>query len=474
MQVNEQLSEYIQEQMANADFQLKAYVYNQEEQKNPIRDTFYQLSEYLENFLQGDNNRIFILSGLRGSGKTTLLAQLYHHVICGQDYDKLFLSVDDIKKLMDSSLNEALREYQKITSNRFEKLTRPLILFLDEIQYDEKWAITLKSIFDKSPNVFIFATGSSALKLQEEIDLSRRAVFVDIDPLKFNEYLEIKHSIKIETSLIERLNFIIYESESASQAYKELNKIQSQIELELSKFDILEINKYLKYGTLPFVLRSKNEALIYEEVKKLVNRIVNLDIKDTAKFSADTLNKIPQLIYALADTDNVALDNLSKSLQISRPTLNEILDVLEKSDLLTRIYPYGSHLKQVRRSSKYLFSAAIIRAMYFSYIHNTRKTFLGKVLEDVAVLYFKNFLAKKINTSLTYDKKKDCADFILSWAGSDNLIIEVGLGDKDFKQTANSLKHIKAKYAINISNSELKLSKDQSILSLPLKYFLLT
>ena len=53
------------------------------------------------------------------------------------------------------------------------------------------------------------------------------------------------------------------------------------------------------------------------------------------------------------------------------------------------------------------------------------------------------------------------------------IIIEVGMGDKDKKQIFNSIKKIAADYSLIFSNSELKIDKEMKIISVPLDYYFL-
>ena len=77
-------------------------------------------------------------------------------------------------------------------------LDKPLFLFLDEVQYDASWGIALKSLYDRTNKVFILSTGSAALMLNTNADISRRTIFEKMHPLSFTEFLKIAKS-KFET-----------------------------------------------------------------------------------------------------------------------------------------------------------------------------------------------------------------------------------------------------------------------------------
>jgi len=148
----------------------------------PKRHIFSRIKNYIDNFLEKNEkiNRLIIMPGLRGTGKTTLLYQLYLYLIRKKNITReriLFISVDDLK-----SLNYDLRSCIEIYESKilFEDLVNskePVFLLLDEVNHDPNWALTLKVIYDEYPNIFIIATGSSALELEKETnaDLARRA-----------------------------------------------------------------------------------------------------------------------------------------------------------------------------------------------------------------------------------------------------------------------------------------------------------
>ena len=81
------------------------------------------------------------------------------------------------------SFRDVLDVYEEILQTHLEKkLNEPVFLFLDEVHFDEKWESLLKIIYDKHKKVFVVATGSNALFLNESPDLARRAIYREIPP----------------------------------------------------------------------------------------------------------------------------------------------------------------------------------------------------------------------------------------------------------------------------------------------------
>ena len=470
----EKIIAFLQDQIAQAPFRIKAYVFDEKGKKNPTRNAFVKLKMHVNNYLQGKAEiRWLVMSGLRGAGKTTLLAQLYQDTPAPQNR-KLFLSIDQVTQTFGVSLLEILNVYEELIGTTFERLDEPVFLFLDEVQYDKQWATLLKTIYDRSKKVFIIVTGSSALMLQASPDVARRTIYEKLFPMSFTEYMKIKQNKYEIKDLCKKLRTAVFNSSSAEEVYSLLKTQEKQVRQYWTGIERLEIDRYMQYGTLPFMVALKNEALVYDQIKKTLDRVVSNDIPQIGQFTSDILMRIPMILYAVADSEQLSLNSLTKSLEMSRPTLINILETLVKTETLIRIYPHGSHMSQSRKPSKYLFASPAFRSMYFNFIGSIHKrdNYKGKLLEDTVGLYLNRLLFSRSNTSLTYDNVEGGADFIVR-LGNDYIIIEAGYGEKGFKQVAATGTRIPSRYGLNVSMSPLKISDNKKYVNVPLSYFLL-
>jgi len=470
----EKIIKFLQDQISQADFRAEAYVFDENKKARPKRNIYEKLNKYLIDFFEHKSTaRWIVLTGLRGAGKTTVLSQLYYEKKI-LDARRLNLSVDHIVQILGVSINDVLDAYEDLIGMAMERLDKPLFLFLDEIQYDEKWAITLKSLYDRTNNVFIFVTGSSALALNTNPDIARRAIFEKLFPLSFTEYIKIKTGKQEMRGLGGEVRDIIFNSNSAKDVFAGLGKVESKINEYWIDIERMEVGRYMKYGSLPFMVSLNNEALVYDQINKTLDRIINSDVARTGQFNSETISKIPSILYATADMDQVGHAKLAEIFDISRPKIMEIFSALENTETLIRVYPYGSHLNQAKKPSKYLFASPAFRSMYYNFIGNviSEENYMGKLLEDTIGMYLSRFLFKKINTSLTYDNAQGGADFILGFA-KDKIIIEVGMGDKGIGQVMQTLAKVKAKYGLVVSRSGLNIFENENIVQIPLKYFLL-
>ncbi len=114
--------------------------------------------------------------------------------------------------------------------------------------------------------------------------------------------------------------------------------------------------------------------------------------------------------------------------------------------------------------------------MYFNFIGNTRThdTYKGKILEDTVGLYLNRIFSGKPDTSVTYDSAAGGADFIVRQS-KDMIVLEVGYGDKSFRQVVTTMAKVgvNARYGIVVSQSPLALDEAKNAVSIPLSYFLL-
>ena len=194
---NNKAVEYVQNQINRSEDRLLPYVLKTPTFSYPERHVVIKIKQYVNDFLKGvRGSRWIIVPGLRGVGKTTAMAQTFISAkksLLSKGAHFLYMSADDLitRGLV---LTDALDAYEYILNKPFERLDFPVLLFIDEVQQDKNWAVVLKSLHDKASNIFIFCTGSSAVALQSNPDVARRAQFEKLYPLSFGEYQMLKNN----------------------------------------------------------------------------------------------------------------------------------------------------------------------------------------------------------------------------------------------------------------------------------------
>lgn len=110
---------------------------------------------------------------------------------------------------------------------------------------------------------------------------------------------------------------------------------------------------------------------------------------------------------------------------------------------------------------------------YFTGQESTYLTRQGKLLEDsIGSHLYREFIMRG-QGAMRYDSEQGGADFILQILNNKQIIIEVGMGDKDKKQIMNSMKKINSNYNLIFSSSGLSIDKEFKTVSVPLEYYFL-
>jgi predicted AAA+ superfamily ATPase len=468
---------YIKNRLTVGKETLKAMATGKDGKPLLRRSVALVIDKYLRDFQSGKPEpRWVVVPGLRGVGKTTLLAQLFNTVSCDDDC-KLYLSLDDVIRTLNTSLLEVLEVYEEMLGGKFETLGRKIYLFIDEAQYDNTWGLTLKTIFDRAKNVFVICTGSSALSLQTNPDVARRVAFAKLYPLNFTEYQMIKKRKLPLKNLGSTIRTLIFNSSNAEEMYSKLALCQGRVDEYWQGIYPSEIDEYLKYGSLPSALAIDHEPLIYSQINQTLNSVLNRDVPQLNKFGKETIDKLSQILYSVASHDQTSFNNVASTVGLDFKTVVSVFEALEKTELLIRVYPYGSHETQVKKPSKFLFTSPAFRAMYYNLVGSTISydNYKGKLLEDVVGFYLHRIFSSVPGAILTYDNTKGGADFIIG-PGSDipgKIIIEASLGEKGHLQVEQTLQKTQAKYGLVVSKSKLAICQNKTCVAVPLSFFLL-
>lgn len=478
-----ELKSYISRQISEQAKILRLSTSDQNGKEYLKRYFYYCLEKHVRNFLETHGEpRWIIVPGLRGVGKTTVLAQIFFKYRRMFGRRVLYISLDEIVKKMGSNLFEVLDVYEELLNTSFSELKEDVLLLVDEVHFDPEWQFALKSLYDRSRRVFIISTGSSAIDLNTTTDVARRSRIEKMYPLKFTEYImlsdsinESKDSIQLSPKLGKNIASALFESSNAKEALAELQKLSGTVSNYWQNVDILAIDRYLKFYSIPSVLTNKEDSAIYANLNAVIDRIIEKDIPTLKSFTPEIYSKIPALLVILAGSDTQSLQNLANELKdIEVKTLSTIFRVLEDSELLIRVYPFSlSAPKKVRLPSKYLFLASSLRAALLHLIDSRSIDILhrGKLLEDAVGMYIYRYFKDTIGWTIAYDTEKNGADFIVD-GKLRRIVIETGWNKRTHQQVVNTMHNIKANYGIVISNSS-SLGEQDNVLFIPFEYFFL-
>jgi len=487
----EKLENFYKNWLKNLPKLSEGYIYDNNKNLHPTRYIFSYFKKLINNFLTDKINefeKIVLLPGIRGVGKTTLLMQIYKiekflnpnnywDVRLLKNLSKLdYRFYFDVSKFHfeQITLNEFFKFFEKVNNFNFVSLDKKIILLLDEVHFDENWSLFLKVLFDNikgHKNLLVIATGSSALNLKISADLMRRATLQELFPMKFNEYLILKHSIYPVKNLSEYLKESLFNSKNAKEVFAKLKNKQLEVDRFFANLPFDCEDDFFKNGGFPFVARLQNEIEIIERIKNVINGIISKDILTLKKFKTETISKINDLIYLLANSDLISYEKLLNTLRIENiRTLNALLDVLIMSGILIRVKGYGKTYGSTRKTPKYLFITPSLRNAVLGGIFI--QGIEGKKLEDYFTLIFEKDLNKKLAYSLSYDTAEGGADFILTLNDRSNIVIEVGFNKEETNQVEFTMKKVKSRYGLVFGSTKLELVNN-SIVKIPLRFLML-
>jgi predicted AAA+ superfamily ATPase len=469
------IQDFIAQQADFAQFRAQSFVNNANNQKKPQRSLYNKLFSYYKDFVDGETtNRLISLTWLRWSGKTTLLFQLFTEIEWENQCDVLFFSVDHIKSTLSIQLSDVLNWYEKFKGISFSQLSRPLCIFIDEAQFDAQVLKTLYALISSTEKVFVFAAGTPALLKQCDSILSH-IISETLHPLSSAEYLKItKQKYKIP-GLGSSIRDAILFSDTSEDLYRALQLVAPEINTYYKWAVLGDYYRYLCYGSFPHLIDINEESMVYEQMQRTLDRILYKDLA-YAKFHPDTVALIPSMLFALSHMESCNIKKMAEEFNFSRSKMSEILDALENSGLLRRIYAYWPYLGEVvsRRSSKYLFATPAFRILNYRMLSellldSNKKS---KIMEDVVAMYFHKAFDRVGKWILAYDANVWWADMIVEV--DESLIpIQIEWNTEWYKEVAQTMKKYPSKYGIIISENQLGHDKDAGIVKIPLRMFLL-
>ena len=247
--------------------------------------------------------KAIVIIGARQVGKTTMLRNLI-----GNMENTLWLNADENivrDRLTDASLNTL----KNIVGNY-------KIIVIDEIQRIKNAGLLLKILVDNFKNIQFIATGSSALEIADTI----------FEPLTGRQFLFHLYPFSIS----------------------ELYDTQSPFEIEQ------ELQFHLVYGNYPEV--SIKRDLAEEILRNLSQQYLYKDVliwKDIRK--PELLDKLLKLL-AYQIGSEVSIHELANQLHVKSETVENYIDLLEKSYVIYRLKSYATNKrKEVSKMSKILF-----------------------------------------------------------------------------------------------------------------------
>lgn len=423
--------------------------------------------------------RLIVMPGLRGIGKTTILYQLYDYLVNEKEINPkniLYLDVNDLKLSYNVNINDIIDSFiHDIHHTTISSLDYKIFLLVDEAHLDETWAKYARMLYDKTNNIFMVFTGSSALELNQSTSATRRMTIEKLQPCNYKEYLLLKYQIQLET---EPLRDIILKGDknSINKAINCEENIRRQL-LKMGNDSELELKNYIYTKSYPFALNTE-EFEAYEYITNTIDRIIRQDLQSFTQFNNITTTKISQLVSYLATKKpgSTSKQMLSQSLNMDVKTITKIFEVLEDSKLIFPVYAYGSSGKMLKKRNEHFFTTPAIKAALNyrvkRYDLNNNQCY-AVLIENMVASTINNISRDSLSAiGLFYDAERKGVDFLIKM--SDRVIpIEVGIGKKTKGQITKSMNKYKADIGILVSNRTSRIKYENNIIYVPVSTFAL-
>ena len=206
----------------------------------------------------------------------------------------------------------------------------------------------------------------------------------------------------------------------------------------------------MNYGGFPATFNIKFDDIIVSKLWSIISKVITADMVNIFNLNKNNQNLTYKTLVYLASqkSGEISHDKLSNYLDYSKTTINNIINTLEKTQLIFHSEAFGGASKKVKKPWKYNFAAPSIR--------NCINKKFGKTAElqsEYEEILLENLIASNLfNLSINetsfdfnvyYDSQKGGVDFIVQKLFGKPIPIESGIGSKTKRQ-------VKKKQSINI------------------------
>ncbi|OIO21118.1 hypothetical protein AUJ17_03690 [Candidatus Micrarchaeota archaeon CG1_02_47_40] len=339
-------------------------------------------------FAEKDRQKIAIILGPRQVGKTTLLKEL-HKKLGG-----LFLDLDVLENFEKVGSFERLINTLKLNGYE-EKQKGTFYLFLDEFQHYDVMTKIMKNVFDNCKNVKIYASGSSSLKIKEQVQESlagRKSIYY-LYPLDFEEFLWFK------------------EEEEALKQYKNAGKLEGE-DLNLGVLEGL-LCEYLVWGGYPEVVLGRGADEKQDVLKSIFDLYVKKELVNYLKLEDVVGAKRLVEFLAVNNGKKIKYEEAASACALKQYAVRAYMGVLGETFLIKTIRPFFTNKnKELVKMPKAYFLDNGVRNFF---INNFNEV---DIREDAGRL-FESFVMQELikggveELKFWEDKQKREVDFVI-------------------------------------------------------------
>ena len=474
----EEILMYINNELRDIQNTINEELYYDNKQLNS-RNEFNNVKMYIDDFLsRRAPDRFVVLPGLRGVGKSVMLYQIYDYLLKKRNIapdNILYLPCDELYKTFRHDIKKTVEVYIKNKFNAsLRTLSEKFFILVDETQYDAEWALTGKIIYDKSRNIFMIFTGSSAIHLEYNADAARRLEIISIPPLNYTQHLKLKYNNDVG-HLSPSLKELIF-SGNVDNAIMEESKVNALLSNNL-EYNFKDWNFYFRYGGFPSSFEYNSLNRIRNNIVKVTERIITEDMPHIDILNSEDEANANRILRYVAKQQPGEISNVNLANYLKTPVdnVNTIMDFLEKTHLLFHCEPYGGAAKRTKKAWKYYFATSSIRyALAKKTGHPLIDTdeFEGILIENLIASNLFNLFNEDDSFIVYYDaNQKKNVDFLIQNGLDYPIPIEVGRADMKDSQIKYAMDKYGAPYGIVVANNTNTIQKIENVIYIPVKTF---
>lgn len=265
------------------------------------------IKRYYENHFNTiiNKGKVLVLYGSRQVGKTSLVNRMIPDaptVFKGDGNDIAVSEILQSKNL--ATIQNAFKGYE--------------IVFIDEAHKIENIGEGLKLLIDHEPEITIIASGSSSFDLSNKLG----------EPLTGRQNVFILYPVSV-LELVENIGRMGV---------------------------IKQLEQFLIFGTFPETITSENNDQRAQYLRNLRNSFLLRDILELENIRNSS--KLFDLLRLLAFQigNEVSVNELSRSLEIAKQTVERYLDLLEKAFIIKKVQAFSQNLrKEITKAHRYYF-----------------------------------------------------------------------------------------------------------------------
>lgn len=294
-------------------------------------------------------HKAIILLGARQVGKTTLLNALQSR-LTREGKSVRYLNCD-------------LEEERQAVNTTSRTLLDRLVagkgaILIDEVQRLDNPGLTLKILVDLYPKLMILVTGSSSFELRSQVNeaLTGRYIDFQLAPLSLAEVLQYAGVV-------------------------------NDLALRKPAADAL-LDDVLRYGLYPEIYLEGNPATKQLLLSRLVESYLFKDILayQRIRYSQAILDLARALAYQIGNEVNE--NELANRLKIDRKTVMSYIDILEKSFVVMRLFPFSQNpRREIGKQNKiYFLDLGIRNALIGDFNNLSLRSDRGAVWENFLIV----------------------------------------------------------------------------------------